>query len=160
MATKQTPSEQDAYRALRGLVPIARTILDLEQVFEVGLGLKSTTAAMESRKAALSVEVADLLKKTSDARAEAALAREELSGVRVELAALRTAEQDGLHADRAARAQQDAEESKAIKARHEALAASLREERGRLTAEIEGLKQQKVALLKDLDETLTKYARR
>lgn len=152
--------EQEMYKTLRTLAPIARTLLDLEDVFETGLGLKSNLAAMESRKAALGSEIADVLQQVQNARAEHAKIRGELDAARQDYASQHKDEQDALHAARSTRAKQDAEEAGAIKARHEALAASLRSERGQLQAAVEDLKQQKSALLKDLDETLTKYARR
>ena len=160
MPPKTPPTEQEGYKTLRGLAPMARMILELEEVFEVGIGLKSTLAALESRKTALSAEVAGLLKQAEAGRLARAQEQEAWQKALAEIQDLRKAEQEGLHADRAARATQDAEAAKAIRERQETILASHREELNRLRSEIAELTAQKAGLLKDLDETLTKYARR
>lgn len=153
-------TDQESYKTLRALEAIARTILDLQETFEAGLGLKATIAALESRKAALSAEVADLLKSNEAARTEARTLRADLDIMRKEFAETRQTEADALADERTQRAKIAADQAQAVKAQHEALVKHLRDERAKLDADNKLLADQKSTLLTEIDGLLEKYARR
>lgn len=157
---KDQPRPTSDLSSASGLADFGRKLIEAESILKQAAVLRTNIAVLERRKKDLSAEVAPLLEQIERHRQDAAVARAAAESEQARFQSLRQAEQEGLHQDRAARAAAEASESKSIKERAQTIATALREEKERLQAEITSLREQKAALLKDLDETLTKYARR
>lgn len=153
---KSAQTRMDKFE-LAPLIPWAESVVKANGILARAIALENGLEAIETRKTQAQQELADVLAKTEAAKQTHAAVTAEATQAIDTLRAQRQGEQDGLREDRAARARAADDDARDYKKRNDALAASMREENDRLRAENKGLREQRVALQKDLDETLSRY---
>lgn len=142
---------------LKGLVPIAQTIIDAAEAADRILALTATTTTLETRKKSLALDVSDLLQKHEEHKQNGAALIAELEGKRAALQNEIEAQQQTIASEKQAwtdKVLKEAQDHEAVKA---ARVGILTNTVNAMKREIKDLTTQRDALKEDISATLAKY---